>query len=100
MIVSKYVDHLPLYCQEHIFERFGLELSRSTTCGWMAACAKRLEPLWRRMRLEVLASRWCELLGWLAEHAEPTDEERRSWRPNQWAERQRHASAAPNTLGK
>ena len=34
--VSKYADHLPLYRQEGIFKRFGVELSRSTMCDWMA----------------------------------------------------------------
>ena len=38
--VSKYADHLPLYRQEGIFKRFGVELSRSTMCDWMAAVAE------------------------------------------------------------
>lgn len=37
--VSKYGDHLPLYRQESIFRRHGVELSRKTMCDWMAACA-------------------------------------------------------------
>ena len=42
--VSKYADHLPLYRQEGIFKRYGVELSRSTMCDWMAAaptCSSR-----------------------------------------------------------
>ena len=31
--VSKYGDHLPLYRQESIFARQGVELSRQTMCG-------------------------------------------------------------------
>jgi hypothetical protein len=34
-----------LYRLERIFTRHGLELKRSTTCGWMAACADLLRPL-------------------------------------------------------
>ena len=34
VVVSKYVDHLPLYRQERIFDREHLELSRATLCGW------------------------------------------------------------------
>ena len=36
VIVGKYGDHLPLYRQERIFARQGVELSRQTTCDWMA----------------------------------------------------------------
>ena len=42
--VSKYADHLPLYRQEGIYKRFGVELSRSTMCDWMAVIAELLEP--------------------------------------------------------
>lgn len=57
VIVSKYVDHLPLYRQERIFERQGVRLSRQTTCGWMAECAGLLEPIWKGMKARVLQSR-------------------------------------------
>jgi len=32
--VSKYADHLPLYRQEGIFRRHGVELPRQTMCDW------------------------------------------------------------------
>lgn len=57
VIVSKYADHLPLYRQERIFLRHGVELSRRTTCGWMATCAELLEPIRRAMLGRVLLSR-------------------------------------------
>src|SRR5262249_46149471 len=56
IIVTKYFDHLPLYRQEALFERQGLELSRSTTCDWMAGCARCLEPLYDVMKRAVLES--------------------------------------------
>src|SRR5262245_2136604 len=34
--VSKYADHLPLYRQSQIFERHGVDLTRSTLCNWIA----------------------------------------------------------------
>ncbi|MBV9383093.1 MAG: IS66 family transposase, partial [Streptosporangiaceae bacterium] len=58
IIVSKYFDHLPLYRQEHIFQRHGLVLKRSTTCDWMAACAELLRPLYDLMVTVVLQSVW------------------------------------------
>jgi transposase len=45
LIVSKYVDHLPLHRLERIYERQGLFLPRSTLCDWLLACGQRLRPL-------------------------------------------------------
>jgi len=58
LIVSKYVDHLPLYRLERIYQRQGLLLPRSTTCDWLAASAKLLCPLYDLMVARVLQSRW------------------------------------------
>jgi transposase len=41
---SKYADHLPLHRLERILGRHGIELSRSTMCGWMAHVAELLRP--------------------------------------------------------
>jgi len=57
VIVSKYGDHLPLYRLEHILERHGLELARSTLCDWMAQCAEVLRPLYDLMVQRVLQSK-------------------------------------------
>jgi transposase len=57
VIVSKYADHLPLYRQERIFARQGVELPRQTTCDWMGVCADLLEPIWQAMYQRVLQSR-------------------------------------------
>lgn len=57
LIVSKFVDHLPLYRLERVYERQGLVLPRSTTCDWLAASAQRLKPLYDLMVALVLQSR-------------------------------------------
>jgi hypothetical protein len=57
LIVSKYVDHLPLYRLERVYERQGLVLPRSTTCDWLAASAKLLQPLYDLLVAFVLQSR-------------------------------------------
>ena len=36
VVVSKYVDHLPLHRLEGIFVREGIDLARTTLCGWVA----------------------------------------------------------------
>jgi transposase len=56
IIVTKYFDHMPLYRQESMFERQGLELPRSTACDWMAESARCLQPLYEVMKLAVLQS--------------------------------------------
>lgn len=55
--VSKYGDHLPLYRQEGIYQRHGVELSRKTMCGWMGQCAELVSPLHELMKQEVLSSK-------------------------------------------
>jgi transposase len=55
--VSKMADHAPLYRQEGMLARSGLDLSRSTMCGWMLGCAQLLQPLVDLMRRDVLASK-------------------------------------------
>jgi transposase len=57
LIVSKYVDHLPLYRLERVYERQGVFLHRSTLCDWLAACAELLRPLYELMISAVLQSR-------------------------------------------
>ena len=56
VIVSKLVDHLPLYRQEQRYARQGFSIARSTLCGWLAEAAHVLTPLWRLLRERVLAS--------------------------------------------
>lgn len=53
--VAKYADALPLYRQEKIFARHGIELTRSTMAGWMVKAADCCEPLMRLLRRELIA---------------------------------------------
>jgi transposase len=55
--VSKYADHQPLYRHAGIFKRFGVELSRSTMCDWMAVAAELLEPIVKLMLSRILTSK-------------------------------------------
>lgn len=45
VVTRKFVDHLPLYRQEQILGRAGIEIPRCTMAGWMIQLADRLEPL-------------------------------------------------------
>jgi len=57
VVVSKHCDHQPLYRQGQIYARHGVQLSRSTLCGWLAEAAALAEPLVDWMRGDVLRSR-------------------------------------------
>lgn len=45
IMVAKYGDHLPLYRQQQIYAREGVELSDSTLGDWVGACHQLLRPL-------------------------------------------------------
>lgn len=45
IIVSKYVDALPLYRQEKIFERLQVFLSRTSMARWVVQASELIEPL-------------------------------------------------------
>jgi transposase len=53
--VAKYADALPLYRQEKIFARHGIELTRSTMAGWMVKAADRCEPLMGLLQKELIS---------------------------------------------
>jgi transposase len=48
-IVRRWQDHLPLHRLERIYGREGLDLARSTICGWHEALGGLVEPLVKAM---------------------------------------------------
>jgi transposase len=56
VIVSKYGDHSPLYRQESILARHGVDLSRATLCQWAMGSAEVLEPVVTAMKSEIFKS--------------------------------------------
>ena len=45
LIVSKFADGLPLYRQQKIFNRMGIELSRATMANWVVKASQQCRPL-------------------------------------------------------
>lgn len=45
IVTAKFEDALPLYRQEKIFARLGIDLPRATMAGWMIKTAERAGPL-------------------------------------------------------
>lgn len=57
VVVSKFADHLPLYRQEGIFDRHGLDLPRSTLSDWCGATADLLRPVYIALKAEIFLNR-------------------------------------------
>ena len=51
-IVKRWQDHMPLNRLEDMYGRDGLELARSTMCGWHGALAEVVQPLVSAMRAD------------------------------------------------
>jgi transposase len=45
VIVAKYADHCPLYRQQGIYRRSGVDLDRATLADWVGGASRLLEPL-------------------------------------------------------
>jgi transposase len=60
ILVSKYVDHLPLYRLEQMFSRLGITIHRQRMCDWVAEICKYLEPLYRELRKEILTAKYLQ----------------------------------------
>jgi transposase len=56
LLISKYIDHLPLYRQRKIFEREGMKIPSSTLIDNTAAGCQVLKPIYYALRREVLAN--------------------------------------------
>ena len=55
VVIQKFTDHLPLYRQEAIFARAGIELSRTTLAEWIGVVGLRLQPLVDALRTKLLS---------------------------------------------
>jgi transposase len=61
VMISKYCNHQPIFRQCASFERdAGLELSRTTVCGWVLQTGSSMEALSRSMRADLLAGAYVQ----------------------------------------
>jgi len=54
IIVSKFADHLPLYRQNGIFEREGVDIPRATQSSWIMQIYEAIRPLEQALKEAVL----------------------------------------------
>ena len=55
VVIGKYVDHLPLYRQEAMFERAGLAIPRNVQAEWIGRIGVALAPLAAALKADLLA---------------------------------------------
>ena len=55
ILTSKFCDALPFYRQEKIFERLGVELSRSNMCKWALRASEACDGLLKLMEAKVIS---------------------------------------------
>jgi transposase len=53
-IIAKYCDHIPLYRQQTIWDRLGVDMPRSSLCGWLLKVAKLCEPLIKLLQQNIV----------------------------------------------
>jgi transposase len=53
-IIAKYCDHLPLYRQQNIWDRLGIDMPRSSLCGWLLKVSELCEPLVKLLREQII----------------------------------------------
>ena len=56
ILISKYVDHLPLYRQIGQFKRLGVDVPASTMSDWVGTASDLITPLYEVLKREVLLS--------------------------------------------
>jgi transposase len=61
IIVSKFCDHLPLYRQEEIWQRMGVNMPRSSLCGWVSKTAELCEPLVKLLQKIIVSDNYVQV---------------------------------------
>ncbi|WP_461195949.1 IS66 family transposase [Bradyrhizobium sp. UFLA06-06] len=56
VIVSKFGDHTPFYCQAEIYARQGIRLDRATLSNWSGRACFHVQPVGNHMRRHLPAA--------------------------------------------
>ena len=57
-LVAKFCDHVPLYRQEQIWNRYGVDLPRQTLNNWVLKCGDLLSRVVEEMKKVIIASNY------------------------------------------
>lgn len=81
IVTHKYADGLPLYRQEEMFDRIGVELSRGSMARWIVQAALACIPIWNFLEEKLLSSTYvsCD-----ETHTQVLNEKGRSAQSKSW----------------
>lgn len=60
IIISKYMDSLPLYRQEGIFKRYKIDISRASMSNWVLKSSEFLKPFYDRLHYHLIAQKFIQ----------------------------------------
>jgi transposase len=56
ILISKFVDHLPLYRLEQMFKRYQIHINRSTMAGWLTMIGGYLDAVYQEMKKQIISA--------------------------------------------
>lgn len=84
IILSKYLDHLPLYRMEGMSRRWGAVLSRKTMADWVEVVAIWLKPIYDRMRRDLIEGPYVQADETTVRYLDPDAKQGKASRGNLW----------------
>ncbi len=83
VLTSRFADHQPYHRQCAQLRRHGVELAPNTLCSLVGQAHRKLEPIWRQVLLEVLASGYIQMdptpIPLMSEHKKGSTKEACMW---------------------
>lgn len=84
VVLSKYLDHLPLYRLERMSERWGARISRKTMTDWVELVALWLKPIYDRMRQDLIEGPYIQADETTVRYLDPDAKKGKASRGNLW----------------
>lgn len=78
IVISKYLDHLPLHRQRGIFRRHGFTVAPQNLVRWVEKVAEWLKPIYNHMRRELLEGDYLQVDETPIRYCDPDYGERKS----------------------
>jgi transposase len=78
VVVSKFLDHLPLYRQSAIYKRYGFSVARQNLVRWVEKVAEHVEPIYDCMEMQLLGGDYLQADETPIKYCDPDYGERKS----------------------
>lgn len=84
IVLSKYLDHLPLYRLEKMSIRWGARLSRKTMADWVEIVAFWLKPIYDRMRRDLMEGSYIQADETMIRYLDPDQKKGKAFSGYKW----------------